>query len=244
MTDTLNRVMNFTGDSRVPRDIRRHRANNLEMMRAYGTPVIFKKMYNDADRKAGIAVRSPNYSSAYDQTRHDDPLSHGVGFVGADNGQIITSSDEWYDTTGRNLTIEQTPTSPGPGWANAPTYRGFGPGYLTYAILPDAAEDVFKLTETGALIRTQTAQVQMGWYPEVNDNDLLVVVEIDRFNRVVQDHERYQLKMTNPLSVRGRDRLGRREYTEDFGNRYITDQQFEMTLIPPTDQLYNVEIDR
>lgn len=236
-------VIRYTGEGNVPRNIRRHRANNLDTMRRFGTPIIVKHMYNDRDRKEGRAVPSPNLSSVYGQTRHDDPLSHGIGFVGAENGVMITSSDEWYDTTGRDLTIK-TGALPGANWAPAPKYRGFGPSYLTYGILPDVSEDVFKLTETGVLIRTQTARVQMGWYPEVNDNDLLVIVQIDEAERVVDSYERFQLKMTTPASMRGLDRKGRKEYTEDFGNRHITDQSFEMTLIPQTDKLYDVEIDR
>jgi hypothetical protein len=237
-------VIRYVGANSVPRDIRRHRANNLDTMRAYGTPVVLKKMYTDRDRRLGGAVPSPNYSSVYGQVRHDDPLSHGVGFVGAKDGVMIESIDEWYDTTGRDLRILTQDTSPGTGWAKAPLYRGFGPGYLTYAILPDVAEDVFKLTDAGVLIRSQTAQAQMGWYPEVNDNDLLIIVEIDEAERVIDARERFQLKMTTPISMRGIDRLGRREANEDFGNRHITDQQFEMTLIPETDKLYDVEWDR
>jgi hypothetical protein len=110
--------------------------------------------------------------------------------------------------------------------------------------MPDVAEDVFKLNEAGVLIRVQTAQAQMGWFPEMADNDLLITCRIDRGENVIETKERYLLKMTNPVSIRGFDRLGAREYTEDFGNRHVTDQFFEMTLIPKNDELYNVETDR
>jgi hypothetical protein len=103
---------------------------------------------------------------------------------------------------------------------------------------------VFKLNEAGVLMRIQRAQAQMGWFPEVNDNDILITCQIDAQERVVQTYERYLLKMTNPSSMRGLDRFGRRERTEDFGNRHVTDQQFEMDLIPQHDKLYDVEVDR
>jgi hypothetical protein len=235
--DGLTKVIRYTGEPNVPPNIRRQRANNLDTMRRFGTPVIVKHMYNDRDRQDGIAEPSPNFSSTYGQPRHDDPISHGVGFV-----SVEKSDDEWYNSTGSE--IRQQRTSPGAGWTAAPKYRGYGPGYLIYAILPDVSEDVFKLSEAGALIRIQQAQVQMGWYPEVNDNDLLITCRIDNAERVVETYERYLLKQTNPISFRGLDRKGRREYTEDFGNRHVTDQQFEMTLLPKHDVLYNVEVDR
>lgn len=240
----IQNVIRYLGEPNVPRDVRRHRANNLDTMRRFGQPVILKHMYTDRDRVEGNAVASPNFSSIYEQTRHNDPLSHGIGFVGAKDGQMILSDDEWYDTTGRDLTIRKQSSSPGVEWAKAPKYRGFGPSYLTYVILPDTAEDFFKINETGVLIQIQTATVQMGWYPEVNDNDLLITVELDRAENVVDTGERYQLKMTNPVSMRGRDNYGRRERTTDYNNRHVTDQNFQMTRIPENDELYKVEVDR
>lgn len=235
--DGLTNVIRYKGEPVVPRDILRQRANNLETLRRFGSPVVVKHMYNDRDRQDKIAEPSPNFSSVYGQTRNHDPISHGVGLV-----SVEKSKDEWISPDGK--TIVQSLTSPGTGYIQAPKYRGYGPGYLIYAILPDVSEDIFKLSETGALIRVQTAEVQMGWYPDVNDNDLLITCRIDRAERVIETFERYLLKQTSPSSMRGQDRLGRREYGEDFGNRHITDQSFQMTLLPKHDTLYNVEIDR
>ena len=232
----IQNVILYTGEPNVPRDIRRQRKSNLDAMRRFGTPVILKHMYNDRDVQEGRAMISPNLDEVYGQTRHDDPISHGVGFV-----SIETSNNEWVSPTG-GLVISTT--SPGTGYTPAPKYRGYGPGYLTYAILPDVSEDVFKLSETGALIRIQQAQAQIGWFPEVNDNDLMVVVEVDNAENVIATYERYLLKMTSPASMRGLDRKGRRERSEDFGNRHVTDQNFEMTLIPKHDVLQSVEMDR
>jgi hypothetical protein len=76
------------------------------------------------------------------------------------------------------------------------------------------------------LIRSQQAQVQMGWFPQVNDNDLIVVCTVDNAMNVTATHERYQAKQTNPVSMRGLDRKGRKERDEDFGNRHVIDQNF------------------
>ncbi len=78
----------------------------------------------------------------------------------------------------------------------------------------------------------------------MNDNDLLTNVVINARHEVVDTFERFQLKMTNPVSIRGHQRHGRREYTEDGGNRFVVGQSFEMTLVPLTDILYSVPIDR
>lgn len=231
-------VIRYYGGPRTPQDIARRRKNVMEAMRRFGNPVLVKHMYNDADVDEGVAQRSPNFDSVYKQTRHNDPISHGVGYT-----SLVTSEDEWVSPQGK--LVVGTTVSPGAGYFPAPRYRGFGPGYLTYIIEPDAAEDVFKATETGVLIKTQTAQAQAPWFPEMNDNDLLINVELDHSGRnIVATHERFQLKMTQPVSMRGVDRRGRREYTEDGGNRHVVNQHFEMTLVPRNDQLYNVETDR
>lgn len=233
----IQNVIRYVGAPNTPGDVRRRRKWNLETMRRVGTPALIKKMYTDRDVQEGIAVPSPTFDSVYEQTRHDDPLSYGVGFV-----SVELSDDEWYHTSTGQI-IRQA-SSPGPSWARAPKYRGFGPGFLTYIIEPDVAEDIFKLSETGVFIRTQSATAQAPWFPEMNDNDLLINVVIDRSENIVDTLERFQLKMTNPISVRGLDRKGRREYTEDGGNRFVIGQQFEMSLIPKHDILYDVEVDR
>jgi hypothetical protein len=233
----VTRVWDYLGEDWVPGDVRRRRKWNLETMRRLGTPVLVKHMYTARDEKLGVAVKSPGMDTVYGQPRHDDPLSHGVGFV-----SVELSENEWYNATTGQIVVSNT--SPGVGWARAPKYRGFGPGYLTYIIEPDVAEDVFKLTEAGALIQTQSATAQAPWFPEINDNDLLVNVILDRAGTIIETKERYQAKMTNPISIRGLQRRGRREFGEDGGNRFMIGQQFEMTLVPQTDVLYNVEVDR
>jgi hypothetical protein len=82
------------------------------------------------------------------------------------------------------------------------------------------------------------------WYPEIEDNDLLVNVVLDGQGNVVQALERYQAKQTNPISMRGLDRRGRREASEDGGNRFVVNQTFEMTIVPTTSILRSVPLDR
>lgn len=239
----LINAMEYFGEPNVPRDVVRRRKSNMDAMKRFGAPVILKHMYNDRDVKEGNAVVSPNFDSEYGQTRSRDPLSHGIGFVGAEEGVMIVSDDEWYRADGAGG-IVVSPTSPGSDYVKAPRYRGYGPGYLTYLIMPDVSEDLFKLSDGGALIKVQQAKIQAGWYPEINDNDLLITCRVNNAYEVVETYERYEMKQVNPISIRGIDRKGRREYTEDFGNRHVVQQEGETTLLPKGSEPMRVAVDR
>jgi hypothetical protein len=235
----VKNIIHYTGEPHVPQDTRRRRRQVMENMLRMGTPVIVKHMYNIEDVENGIAKKSPTWDDIYNQERHDDPFSHGIGFV-----SIEESTNEWiHPLTGQ---IVVASSSPGPDYVKAPLYRGYGPGYLTFAILPDVSEDMFKLDESGALIRIQNARAKMAWFPEVNDNDLLILCELNNQEKVVATHERYKLKQTTQISMRGLNRRGRRYPNEpmDFGNQLAVNQVFELALIPPNDTAYEVEVDR
>lgn len=232
-------VIHYLGEPHVPQDARRRRMQVMQAMLRMGTPVIVKHMYNIEDVENGIAKKSPTWDDIYGQERHNDPFSHGVGFV-----SLEESDNEWIHPTSGQIVVSVT--NPGTGYIKAPKYRGYGPGYLTFAILPDVAEDMFKLDESGALIRIQNARAKMGWFPEVNDNDLLVLVELDGREQVVATHERYKLKQTTQITHRGLNRRGRRYPNEpmDYGNQLAINQVFELALVPPNDTVYAVELDR
>lgn len=241
--NNLYYVMDYIGDTNIPSDVRRLRKSTFELMRRMGQPVIIKHMYNDHDRKQGLAQESPlaaqiGYGG---QTRNRDPFSWGTGFC-----SIQLSPNEWINpNTGAIVTAE---TSPGAGYVQAPMYRGYGPGFLTFIIEPDTPLDMFKLSAQGAIVKVQSQTVVAGWYPEINDNDLIINVELDENGYVVDTNERYQAKMSRPITVRGRDSRGRREATSqfqtDFGNRHAINFQLEMNALPETSVLYQVESDR
>lgn len=231
-------VAKYVGEMNVPHDVKRMRRYVYELMRRMGTPVIIKKMFTEADTLDGSVIPSPNLDSVYGQSRNRDPLSHGTGFVSAEN-----SDDEWVNTT--NSQIYQSDTIPGATFVPAPKYRGYGPGFLTYIIEPDVAEDYFKQTPQGVLTKVQTATVQAPWWPAINDNDLLIHVTLDQAGFIIDTQERYLAKMANPISIRGaKERRGKQEYAVDFGSRYLVNQTFEMSLLPVTHELQQIEVDR
>lgn len=229
-------VIRYVGEQDVPHDIRRRRVLTLETMRRLGTPVLIKHMYNIDDVAKEIATRSVNWDTTYGQSEHDDPSSHGPGFV-----SVETTEEEWVDAEG-NIHVTETPQA---GWEPAPKYRGYGPGYLTYCILPDVPEDIWKTTSGGALLHTQQAIVQLPWWPFCGDNDLLIVVELDSQEKIVNTLERYQLKKVSPITMRGLNRLGQREFNADAaGNRYWVGQRCEASKVLETDPIYEVDVDR
>lgn len=230
-------IQEFVGDTNIPGDIRRLRASTQELMRRMGQPVVVKHMFTDYDVKLGIAQTSPVLDPTYGQTRNWDPYSYGTGYC-----SVQTSTNEWISPNGgRIITADIQPAA---NYAPAPKYRGYGPGYLTYLIEPDVPMDIFKLSSAGALTKIQTQTVVSGWFPEINDNDLVINVELDHQGNVKDAKERYQAKKTQPISIRGLDRKGRQEYSADHGNRFVVNQNFEMNAIPETSVLYQVEIDR
>jgi hypothetical protein len=201
----------------------------METLRRMGTPVILKHLYNAEDVNNGFAITGGNQDPVYGQTFYNDAITSGTGFA-----SLETKWDEWISPTG-DLVVQDT--SPGAGYTQAPKYRGYGPGYLCYAILPDVPEDVWKLTVQGNLFRTQQARVQLPWYPLSGDNDLMIICEIDPWERVIATHERYQLKQVNPISMHGADRLGRREFSlpPAGGDRLWVGQYCEASRVPETD---------
>lgn len=254
------------------------RKSVYDMMQRMGTPLVVKHRFNDVDRQTGSAARvqdvAPDLADdVYEQTRNFDPLSYGTGFVGAINGEVVYSDDEFFDPnwTGfdtQTLDPNDVDTSfiwrksidgptPPDGYIPAPKYRGYGQGSLVYIILPDRAEDYYKANVGGPLFKVQEAYAIAPWYPDINDNDLLIAVEVgkngqilnlDGYGRLPKNYkyDRFEAKMTNPISMRSHDRGGLREasYSDTWGNRFIVNQAFEMDLLPVTDISYDVEIDR
>jgi hypothetical protein len=232
----IRRVSRYVGEQNIPGDIKRLRRSTFELMRRMGQPVLIKPMLTDRNSNDGTAEPSPNFDSVYEQTRNRDPLSFGSGFVSKEK-----ATNEWISSRGE---IVVSATNPGAGFIQAPKYRGFGPGLITYIIEPDVAEDFYKTTQQGVFIKVQSQTVVAPWYPDINDNDLIINITLDKQGYITSAGDRFQARTVNPVSMRGLDRRGRAEYSGDNGNRHIINQMFEMSLIPRNNILYNVNIDR
>lgn len=232
----------YTGDPQVPTDVETFRFSNLEMMQRFGTPCLVKRIYTIEDVENGVAQRTPvNYDDIYGQSSYiTDQLSYGVGFC-----SVATQDGEWYDPATGNLYISST--NPNSTYLPAPKYRGYGPGFLIYAIMPDRPEDVLRFTQMGTLVRQQNALAKLPWWPMLGDNDLLIPLRINPNGTIAATFERYQLKMVSPITLRGHDRFGNREFDgTDGGNRYWIGQQAELMRVPysVTEPIFMVETDR
>ena len=213
------------GAPNVPQEIKRLRRQNMDYQRRLGEPCVHRHMYNNDDLDAGIAKKCPAcYDDTYGGVRNDCPVCFGIRLVSVENDPT-----HWIDTNGR-LTTTNTGVP-------APLYGGFGEPFLTWIIEPDAAEDFFRINSQGVLTRVQVAQAQAPWYPDMNDNDMLINVDLapDDYT-ITQTNERYQLKQSNPQTMRMRGGRGAEK-------RYQVGQTFEMTLIPKGNILEQVPVD-
>ena len=225
------------GGPRTPHDVQRLRRNNIETLKRFGQPVVWKHMFTQDDFELGyysfqIAHGASQkipvqrcvacWDEDYQQTRTDCPICHGIGITSVEAGPY------WIDQEG--YISESSTLDP------APKYRGFGPSILTWTIQPDVPEDVFRISDEGVLTRVQTATVLAPWTPEMADNDLLVNVVLQQNDySILKEQERFILRQVAPQSVRGYGKYAR-------NREFRAGQQFQMTKLPTNNHLYNVPI--
>lgn len=234
------------GGRRTPQEIKRLRRENMDFCRRMGEAVILKHQYNNDDYNAGtkflddggtvdantdplLAKHCPAcWDGVYNNTRSDCPVCFGVGFVSLVNDNI---TNKWVENGGLSDTNLGSNTP-------APKYGGYGPGYITWMVEPDVAVDVFRINEQGVMVQTENAQGVAPWFPDLGDNDLCINVELSRNQQtILKAEDRFQLKLTNPNTIRG---FGRRGVFQN----YKVSQQFAMARIPENTIWYSVPTDR
>lgn len=228
------------GPPNTPQEIKRLRREGMDMCRRLGQPVVWRHQFNNDDILTGYSlvlegtapvtipvVKCPAcYDALYEQVRNDCPVCFSVGFVSEE-----TDPTKWINTSGRIVDSD-----PGTG-VNAPVYGGYGPSVLTWIMEPDISVDVFRINQQGVLVKTQNAQGYAPWYPLMGDNDLVINVTLeDNGYDVNSSSERYQLKMVQPVTIRGWGKKTR-------GGEHQVAQSFEMARIPENNVLFNVPID-
>lgn len=221
------RIVSFTnvGAPNTPHEIKQFRHQVMDMFRYLGQPVIHKHRYSPDDVRDGTAKRCPAcFDDEYGNVRQDCPVCFGTGYV-----STIDHPAKWINDSGR-LTTSATAT-------RAPLWGGFGQSYLTWVAEPDVQYDTFKINDEGIFQRIANATAVAPWYPDMNDNDLLIDVEVSGNNEIQNIGDRYELKMSNPITIRGfgiRTR-GRHEHK--------VQQTFQMALLAKPHHFYNVPID-
>lgn len=202
----------------------------MDMFRFHGQPAVHMHMWDLADYDAGLVKRCPGcWDSMYGNVRNDCKVCFGTGYVSTENN----TQGNFIDIRGRIVTGD-----PGTHLV-APRYGGFGPRTLTWIIEPDRAQDVFKLTQQGALVKVQNADAYAPWFPLMGDNDLLINVNVDRGYNILGESLRLQLKMVTPQSLRG---WGRRQRSLRE-SEYLIGQQFEVNQIQQGTILTEVPVD-
>jgi hypothetical protein len=240
------------GGRRTPEEIKRIRRENMDFCRKMGEAVILKHQYNNKDFNAGMDFLDDNnlllddpipvdtdpllakhcpacWDDQYDRARSNCPVCFGVGFVSLLYDDI---TNKWIDSKGQLVGGD-----PGTG-QKAPKYGGYGPGFITWMVEPDVAIDVFRINEQGVMVQTENAQGVAPWYPDLGDNDLCINVDLaPNEDAVIETRDRFQLKLTNPNTIRG---FGIRGNYQD----YKVSQQFAMARIPDNSIWYEVPTDR
>jgi len=215
------------GPPNTPHEIKQMRRQVMDMFTYLGNPVVHKHRWSPRDVDAGLAKTCPAcWDEDYGQVRQDCPVCFGVGYV--DLGLHPT---KFIDANGR-LTLTDT-------GVEAPLYGGFGQPYVTWIAEPDVAFDVFKITEEGIFQRIANATAVAPWFPEMNDNDLLIDVELSHDQATIQDdRDRYELKQSQQITIRGWGLQRQRSRRE-----HLVQQSFQMSLLDRNHHFYDVPLD-
>jgi hypothetical protein len=218
-------LLTDVGPRSIPQDVRRLRRQVGDALRTYGQPVVHLHKWNLDDEVKGLAKKCPAcFETGYNNPRNDCQVCYGQGFVSTEN-----STTHWI--AGNTGTLTTTDTG-----IIAPRFGGYAEPVLTRLIEPDAAIDIFKLERQGTLTRVQQAQGVGFWTPEMGDNDTVVNVSLSRDGSTINNiYERYELKQTNPQTVRGAS-------ARRVNNSFKVSQSFEMTLLPVNTPQYKIPI--
>jgi hypothetical protein len=126
----------------------------------------------------------------------------------------------------------------------------YGPGWFTYVTLSDSVVDDSDPSNRGAQKKFIT-QGEMPWTPLLWDNDLLILVEIEKISdseaRIVAAEDRFVVQGITPITMRGQatqfyipNQESQALYFRDK-NRFIA-QQFQAVRMPRYHRVYDMPI--
>jgi hypothetical protein len=221
----------------VPREIRRLRLASIEHCMTHGQPAIWRHRFTAEDEASGyvmethtgtttIAVRKcpACFDSHYGSVRDDCPACFGSAFV-----STAAEADLWIIDDGQALDDTDDGTN-----LLAPLWRGYGPPVLTWVVEADAPIDEVKPDTRGALVQLEDVRMFAPWYPTMRDGDILMDVTLSEDGYTVDSIDtRYQLKLTQPQTMRG-------SRPRRHSQGYMVGQVFNAAKIPSTDALSGV----
>lgn len=217
----------------VPREIKRLRVASLEHCLTHGQPAIWRHRFHADDLVNGYRMETHSgtetigvrkcpacFDSIYGQPRNDCPVCFGSAFASTetqaglfiiDDGQALSATDD-----GSNVL--------------APRWRGFGPPVLTFVVEADAPVDEVRPDAKGALTGLEDVRMFAPWYPTMRDGDILMDVTLTDDGYTIESiDQRYQLKMTQPQTMRGSNP---RKHSRGF----MVGQTFNAARIPANDE--------
>lgn len=115
---------------------------------------------------------------------------------------------------------------------------GFSDGVLVPVTLGDTQEDVFRPNDQGVLIHERHPGMTAPWIPEMGDDDMLIVVEVDPItNDIIEMGDRYELREVTPVTMRGPHFKTTRHMKP-----FRVSQEAMVDLLPYGHQFYNVPV--
>ncbi len=223
------------GPPSTPQEVKRLRREAMDMSRRMGQPTIVRHLWGIADVEAGKAKKCPAcFDDVYEQSRGDCPVCYGFGFVSVEDNPL----DLWI-VPGDGVVVESD--TPGTDWVKAPRYGGFDKPYLTWLVEPDIAVDVFRLSQSGFLVKQFDATGYAPWTPTLGDNDLCVNVTLQSNGYTIIDTlDRFQLKQVEQVTIRG---FGKLHHAQMNGQPFLVAQTFQMNKAPENLHIHDVPVD-
>jgi hypothetical protein len=115
---------------------------------------------------------------------------------------------------------------------------GFDNGTLVPVTIGDSQEDVFRPNEQGILIHERHPGMTAPWTPDMGDDDLVIVVEVDPITLdIIEMGDRYMLREVTPVTIRGPSFKSTAHMKP-----YKVNQESMIDLLPYGHPFYNVPI--
>lgn len=188
-------------------------------------------VYNSVDPRAPADVQEFRRSALEAQMMYGEPVVLKSRYTERDveEGRAIRCP---YD---HDATFEQgrqwDPYCFGTGYLG-----GFADGVITFVTIADAPVDKIRLDRSGGLYMQQEPQMIAPWTPTIGEGDLIITGRFHKDNwTVIELLDRYLIDEVTPSTLRGHS-----EYPDP--DRYVTQQNCQITLLPHTHELYQVPI--
>lgn len=165
--------------------------------------------------------------------------SDHIAFGQGPHGEEVERDETWDDAIGQGF-FSETAAKTGEN------RTGYSDGWLTYVTLDDTTVEAAKYGERGAHKQIIT-QGELPWLPSVWDEDLLILVQIQRVGNTIEiigSDDRFIIRGVSPVTMRGHFERSIQEREANWiqdKDRFIA-QRFQAVRMPRYNNVYDVPI--